>query len=513
MWARVPQIKQTFRNPRWLVVSAWLASFCIAGLITLVMGVPIPRVHDEFAYLLGADTYASGRLTNPTHPLWQHFESFHVLSQPSYMPKYPPAQSMLLALGKRIHSAHLGVFLSTALASAGLAWMLIGWLPMRYWWLVWCVAVFHPALQFKWGHSYMGGAVAFFGACLLSGALIRSLQRVRASWSIVASLGILILAISRPFEGFVLTVCVTIALLLKVVPPAIQVSGQWKQLASKLIVPVVAILMCGGAWMLYNNHRVTGCTTTLPYQLYESQYGRTPLFLWQGAKTNPPTYHHAVLEKLYIVEDREIQEKFGSLSSTAVEKCKALMDVVHLFCCGCEFLVVLAMAFLLAHKRTRMALLIATPTLLAAAATPWTLTHYAAPAAPMLIALTLAALIAILEWLRKHSMVTIQYGLLGFTIALFSSHCWTLARRDYQANQIPWALRRQQMQVELTQQPGKDLVVVRYAEKHNPHEEWVYNQADIDSAEVVWARSISPESDQRLIEYFANHKLHYLDVE
>ena len=513
MWARAPQIKQAFRNPVKLVASAWLASFCIAGLITLVMGVPVPRVHDEFAYLLGADTYASGRLTNPTHPLWQHFESFHVLSQPSYMPKYPPAQSLLLALGKIIVSAHMGVCLSTALASAGLVWMLIGWLPKRYWWLVWCVAVLNPALQLKWGHSYMGGAIAFFGACLLLGALIRSLRRVRVSWSMAASVGILILAISRPFEGFVLTVCVTIALLLKVVPPAIQVSGQWKQLVTKLIVPVGAILICGGAWMLYNNHRVTGSVSTLPYQLYESQYGQTPLFLWQRAKANPPAYNHVIFEKYYSGEDREIQEKFGSLASTVVEKSKALLDVVHLFCSGCEFLIVLALPFLLTHKRTRIALLIAAPTLFAAAATPWTLTHYAAPVAPLLIALTLAGLIAMLEWLRRRSMVTIQYGLLGFTIALFSSHCWTLARRDYQANEIPWALRRQQMQVELSQQPGKDLVVVRYSERHNPHEEWVYNQADIDQAEVVWARSISPESDQRLIEYFANHKLHYLDVD
>jgi hypothetical protein len=61
--------------------------------------------------------------------------------------------------------------------------------------------------------------------------------------------------------------------------------------------------------------------------------------------------------------------------------------------------------------------------------------------------------------------------------------------------------------------PEKSLVVVKYGLNHNYHHEWVYNRADIDSAKVVWARSMGAARDRELEQYFADRAVWTLDVE
>jgi hypothetical protein len=54
---------------------------------------------------------------------------------------------------------------------------------------------------------------------------------------------------------------------------------------------------------------------------------------------------------------------------------------------------------------------------------------------------------------------------------------------------------------------GRDLVIVRYLPGHNVHDEWVYNEADIDAAPVVWARDMGAEGNRDLLGYFENRQV------
>jgi len=247
------------------VVVVGLIALALRSALLPILPVPEPIVHDEFGYLLAADTFAHGRLTNPTHPMWVHFETFSILQKPTYQCFAQPAQGLILAAGKVVLGHPFwGVWLSLGIMCSAICWMLQGWMPTRWALLGGLLAILRLAIFSYWGNSYWGGAAGAIGGVLVLGALPRLKRRLLVRDAVVMGLGLAVLASSRPYEGFVFSLPVAGALVAWILAkrgPALKV------VLRRAVLPLCLLLALTAAGMSYYCWRVTGNPFRLTYQV------------------------------------------------------------------------------------------------------------------------------------------------------------------------------------------------------------------------------------------------------
>lgn len=238
---------------------------------------PVPKVHDEFGHLLIADTLNSGRLANPPHPFWRHFESIYVIHKPTYASLYPPGNGAAMAIGIRLFGhPWAGALIITGLFCALTYWALLGWLQPAWALIGGLVATIQYGVLHRWTESYWGGAVASLGGAVVLGVIARLYRRPGPLYGATLVAGWGLIWFTRPYEAAVCAVLLTPVILyplrrqgLSVLAPAIGVGC------------MLAALFC------YYNYRVTGNAWLMPYKLYQQQYGMPQNFIWQGMVTTP----------------------------------------------------------------------------------------------------------------------------------------------------------------------------------------------------------------------------------
>src|SRR5467141_2148069 len=284
-----------------------------------LLSVPVPGIHDEFSYLLMADTFAHGRLANPAHPMWMSFESFHVNWFPTYSSKYPPGQGAVLALGQLLGHPWIGVLLSVAAMCAATLWMLQAWLPARWALLGGVLVALKFGIASYWINSYWGGVVAAIGGALVLGAMSRIVHRARTLDALLLGLGIAILANTRPYEG--LLFCIPVAGWF-----FWWLAGKTKSAVTprtrlvRVFAPLVVVLTLTVGFIGYYNWRLTGHAFLFPHTLNTRTYRTTGLFLWDHPK-EPLEYHNQPFKDFYNRWERQdYQNTWRDVRKVSAEK-------------------------------------------------------------------------------------------------------------------------------------------------------------------------------------------------
>jgi hypothetical protein len=485
MFRRLEMRLGAIARRKWLtVLLIGLAPLVLRAMLLPWFPEPNPRVHDEFSHLLVADTFAHGRLVNPVHPMWVHFESMHILVRPVYASVFPVAQGIVLAAG-RMFTGHpwTGVWLSIGFMCAALCWMLQGWVSPEWAMLGAALAAIRFGVFSYWMNSYYGGAMAAVGGALVLGALARIYRRRNWRDAAVMGIGFAILANSRPYEGVVFSLPVLAALTWLV----------WtRRRGLAFLLPLILVVGVTALALGYYFARFSGNPFLLPYSLYRNTLTMAPHFIWQSPRPEP-IYHHRVLHDFYT--GWEMNTYADARANRPPHDLLGKVKQYWRFYLG-PFLTIpfVTLPWLWKRRRTRFLLLTGVLFFLGLAVEVWKAPHYAAPGMGL-------ALLLVVEALRQLRQTAGAFLVPAVVVAcLFSPVVGGYGVR-------PDGRDRARILKQLESTGERHLVLVRYQLTHDVGDEWVYNSADIDNAPVVWAREMDPTSNRELLAYFQGRRV------
>lgn len=302
-----------------------LGSVCIA----VVLHEPVPRINDEFSYLLMSDTLVSGRASNPSPSGPEFFDTFHVLVHPVYVSKYFAGQGVFLAFGQRlINHPAFGLWLSSALCCGVSFWMLRAWIAPSWALISALIMVIQFGVFSYWSQSYWGGMIAALGGALCFGAVRRLWDKVSLQTSLSLALGLVILANSRPLEGLIAVTPAISFLLVQTIR-----ERRWKQNVfwREFALPAGCMLLLGAAATGAYNRAITGSAWKPPYLLHEQQYQESPQFVFMPVRPKI-TYSSPWVRYLYEVMEMRLYLSQRTPVNVMITAARKLRDWWRFFC-------------------------------------------------------------------------------------------------------------------------------------------------------------------------------------
>jgi hypothetical protein len=233
-------------------------------------------IHDEAAYLLQAEIFASGRVSGAPPPLPEFFEQYHVLLTPRLAPKYPPGHAILLVPGVwlglpglipvLLYGVAAGFFFATSRRLAG-AWVAL---------LAWVVWLSAPEGNI-WRCTYLSESTSTAAWMLGGWLLLTWWERGRTRDLVGIAVLTAWLGVTRPLTAVAFAVPVAVLVL-----AGVRARGGRRPLLASAAAGA-AVLALLPLW----SRASTGSWSTLPYTHYSRVYFPYEK-LGFGLDTTPP---------------------------------------------------------------------------------------------------------------------------------------------------------------------------------------------------------------------------------
>jgi len=282
-----------------------------------------------------------------------------------------------------------------------------------------------------------------------------------------------------------------------------------RRICERIVIPVFIVLILTAGFMAFYNLRVTGNPLLLPYMVHEETYAVAPPFLWQHVRPEP-FYRHKAIRDVHLkweLSSYESQRSIGGFLSEGLWKATLLVA-------GCFWLWVPALPRLvipwpkITDRWTRFALLILVLFIIGLLAETWLQLHYAGPIVSMVFAFALQNMRYLHSRRRERTWRYVLLATLTLSVVSLVGQSTNLSRDN-----AAWSSQRARILADLKQRGERHLVVVRYSSEHNYEHEWVSNAADIDGADVVWAREMDAAEDAKLLKYFNDRRAWLLEAD
>jgi len=322
--------------------------------------------------------------------------------------------------------------------------------------------------------------------------------------------GVVLLVLTRPYEGMLLCVAVGVAL----------IHWAWSgRVAVRMLVrtalPGVALLGIGIAWQGYYDLRAFGSPLTLPYAVDRATYAMAPYYVWQKPRPEP-VYRHPLMRQFYDVYELQDYYRVHTATGLPVKTLIKALRTIYFFSGFVLIPPLFALPWALRDRRIRFLVGCLIVIACGMAIEIFLFPHYVAPFTAAFYAVGLQCMRYLWQWRPGGQPVGIALGRFTVLICILMAgvrvfdvqlHC-PVPGYPFSTWIVSWfgpdhfVSDREKVGHSLEQNPGNQLAIVRYSPTHDALDEWVYNRADIESAKVLWAWDMGTASNEELIRQY-----------